>query len=189
MNDEQIMNLKGHGSCGPSRIRLWAAVPTIGDDALLLNWDEPDNNILQTYSEAIGSPMLQEYGLTSPPGVGVWVFDGTVRISYYRSGDPLEPQDWDSDIEWEGEWRPPNDDEVSVWAAHEATDITDAHSGEGSAHAVHDIVLERPRPLSYKDGESPPEGVATAPYLPLNALEQIVHSINQATPDQNDVNP
>lgn len=133
------MELKGSGVCGPSKIRLWAAVPAIGEGAIILNWDEPDNDIFQTYSEMFGSPMLEEYGLDDPPGQGVWVFEGTVTVRYSRGGDPFEPQDWDSDIDWEGEWRPPNDDENSAWAAHEAENVTKDYDGEGSETATEEI--------------------------------------------------
>lgn len=134
-----MMKLKGSGVAGPSKIRLWAAVPGIGMGSIVLNWDEPDNDIFQTYSETLGSPMLEDYGLDDPPGLGVWVFEGTVKVTYSRGGDPFEPQDWDSDISWEGEWRPPNDDENSAWAAHEAENVTEDFDGKGSPAAEPEI--------------------------------------------------
>lgn len=134
------MMSSGGGTYGPSKIRVWAAVPTECDDPpFILNWDEPDGTVLEDYSESAMSLTLDEYQLDRPPGFGVWVFEGTVKIEYYQCGDPMEAPDWDCEIEWDGTWRPPNDDENAAWAAHEVEHVTDNYDGQGSEAAGSEI--------------------------------------------------
>lgn len=175
-------------SFGPSKVRLWAAIPTSDDPAFILNWEEPDGTVLQDYSESVMAPTLTEYQLDPPDGFGVWVFEGTVKIEYFQCGNPMDPPDWDCELTWEGEWRPPNDDENSSWAAHEAEDVTDDYGGEGSPDAgdlpVHpEPMFGRTGPLVYKDGK-PPESIITAHYTEFTALDRIVHAVEEDEEDE-----
>lgn len=179
------VKLTGRSVEGPSKIRVWVAIPAGCDDPpFILNWVEPEGTVLQDYSESALSPTLKEFQLDPPDGFGVWVFEGTVKIEYFRCGNPMDPPDWDCEIEWEGEWRLPNDTETSAWAAHEADHVTDDYSGEGSTGAgdipVHqEPTFERPAPLTYKDGK-PPKNIITAPFVEFTALDQVVRAIDES---------
>lgn len=107
-----------------SKITLYAAVPSDPDQSIILGWTEEGNDIMDSQMETLGSCWLGEYGLDNPPGKGIWVFEGEIIISFSKGGDPFEPQDYDSDLSWEGEWRPPNDEEMTKWRGHKAKHIT-----------------------------------------------------------------
>ena len=129
-----IPGLGSSGSVGPNKIVLYAAVPFNEESSLILSWKE-EGEILSQETEAIGSASVEDYGLEGPDGKGVWVFEGTIKATFSRGGDPMEPPDYDHDLHWEGEWRPPNDEEDARWAAFKPVHVTDAYGGKGPAHA------------------------------------------------------
>ena len=176
------LNFNCGGVYGPSKIRVWVAIPTSDDPPFILNWDEPNGTVLQDYSESVMAPTLEEYQLDPPDGFGVWVFEGTVKVEYSQCGNPMDPPDWDCELTWEGEWRPPNDDEHNAWAAHEADNVTDHYDGQGSTNARVELfqepTFERPGPLTYTD-VVPAETIITAEYTMFTALDLIVHAIDK----------
>lgn len=119
-SDIPQINIPGLNSGGSakSKITLYAAVPSSDpDQAIILGWKEAEgSDIMDSQMEAVGSCSTVKYGLTPPSEKGVWVFEGQVRIAWSRGGPPDEPQDYDSDLSWEGEWRPPNKKELNGWA-------------------------------------------------------------------------
>ena len=126
-NDPPRIDIPGLSTGGTSRskITLTAAVPSDPDQSIILGWTEEEgHDIMDSQVEALGSCCLSEYGLDNPPGNGIWVFEGEVIISFSKGGDPFEPQDYDSDLAWKGEWRPPNDAEVGAWRGHKAEHLT-----------------------------------------------------------------
>ena len=124
---------------GPSRIKLWAAIPAIGVEAILLNWEEPEGTVLKDYSEELRSPLLKDCGLSNPPGFGVWVFEGELTVIYANHDGPSVVYDWDWEAKWEGEWRLPNDQEITAWARHEAEHVTNDYSGLGSPNSTEEL--------------------------------------------------
>jgi hypothetical protein len=124
MSDQiEIPGLKGGGNFR-SKITLIAAVPADPDQAIILGWNEEANDIMDSQMEVIGSCSLNEYELDSPPGKGVWVFEGEILLSFSKGGDPFDPPDYDSDLSWEGEWRVPNDEEMTKWRGHKPVHLT-----------------------------------------------------------------
>jgi hypothetical protein len=124
--DPPRINIPGLNSGGNMRgkIALYAAVPSDPDQSIILGWTEEGNDIMDSQMVALGSCCLSEYGLDNPPGKGIWVFEGEIYITFSRGGDPMEPQDHDSDLSWEGEWRPPTDEEMTKWRGFKATHTT-----------------------------------------------------------------
>lgn len=109
-----IHGLRG-GGVKTSKIRATVAMPQQGvAGGIFLNWSEEDNDILAAEMEALGTPRIEEYGLHDPPGFGVWIFEGELKAIWSRCGNPLDPPDYDLDIEWTGEWRQPSDEELEA---------------------------------------------------------------------------
>ena len=102
------------GTSGPSKIKVFAAVPHDGSDGMLLSWEE-EKSMFGGYVEDIMSMSICDYGLWEPPAPGVWVFEGELKITSYRSNHPEDPEEWDSSEHWTGEWRPPNVEELRAW--------------------------------------------------------------------------
>lgn len=112
---EQIKLPGGRGgTSGPKKIKVYAAVPHDGGDAIILNWEE-ETPLFGSYVEQIMSTAACDYGLDEPPSKGVWVFEGELEITGYQSNHPLDPPEWDTCENWKGEWRPPTDDELKAW--------------------------------------------------------------------------
>jgi hypothetical protein len=65
---------------------------------------------------AIGSMNAGDYGLDDVPGPGLWVLEGTVKLSAYRCNNPLDPEEWDTSIEFDGEFRRPTQGELTAAA-------------------------------------------------------------------------
>ena len=124
MSDKiNIPGLTGGGS-QTSKILVYVASPPDADQAIILRWEETDTDILSSEIEALGSYCISEYGLDNPPGNGVWVFDGEIRVGWSRGGDPFEPQDYDHNLSWTGKWRVPNDEEMTKWRAFKTVHLT-----------------------------------------------------------------
>ena len=118
-----IPGLKSGGS-QTSKIIVYVASPPDADQAIILNWEETGTDMLTSEVEALGSYCISEYGLDNPPGNGVWVFDGELKVGWSRGGDPFEPQDYDHDLSWKGEWRSPSNEEILKWQGFKAKHIT-----------------------------------------------------------------
>lgn len=127
-----IEGLKGHGR-HEGRIKVFIAASE--HDSIILGWVEEGNDIMNTESEMTGSSNPEDYGLDHPPGQGIWVFEGRVIVAWSKCNHPEDPPEYDSDMSWEGEWRPPNDEELMGWRGFRAKHVTDEYKGEGSADA------------------------------------------------------
>lgn len=113
------------GGSMKSKITLYAAAPSRDpDQSVILGWNEEGNDIMDSQMEALGSCSLGDYGLDNPPGKGIWAFEGEICVTFSKGGDPMEPQDYDSGLHWEGKWRPPTDEEMTRWRGHKATHMT-----------------------------------------------------------------
>jgi hypothetical protein len=54
---------------------------------------------------AVGSMLASDYGLDDVPGPGMWVMEGEMKVSSYRCNRPDDPEEWDTSLKYEGEWR------------------------------------------------------------------------------------
>ena len=132
MTETPKLQLPGDGGvCGPENIIVYAAVPFDGSDAVLLGWSET-GELFGKEVETVESSLLVEYELDNPPGFGIWAFEGQLKVTWCKSGDPMEPQDYEHAYHWLGEWRGPSDEEMLRWSGrkpkHTSYEIKDDES-------------------------------------------------------------
>jgi len=121
------------GVAGPNKITVYVVkTPVGGEGELLLSWKEEGGDILNTEVEATNSSNPEDYGLSAPPGHGVWAFEGTIKLVFGQCNHPLDPPEYDHDIQWDGEWRPPTDEESSRWAARKPKHTSYTREEDGS---------------------------------------------------------
>ena len=126
-----VPGLAGGGN-STSKIKVFVAAGHVAGQELILGWDEPDGEIMSQESQVIGSSNPEDYELEECPGFGIWVFEGTVTVSWSRCGSPMEPPDYDSSFAWKGEWRPPHDEELSRWRGFKAAHTTYEEKEDGT---------------------------------------------------------
>jgi hypothetical protein len=62
--------------------------------------------------EVVGSALACDYGLDDVPGPGLWVLEGKVVVTAHQCNHPLDPPEWDTDLDYKGEWRRPTVEEL-----------------------------------------------------------------------------
>jgi hypothetical protein len=142
-------NLPGiSGVYGPVKIIVYAVRSPVDDLTTLLSWkEEGKGQILDIEVEGLNSSSAEDYGLDHPPGYGVWAFDGTIKLTFGKSNHPLDPPEYDHDLHWEGEWRPPTDEELSEWRGRKPKHTTYQKEEDGT------FSFQCP---GYKDGPKEP---------------------------------
>lgn len=108
-----IPGFGGGGGSHTSKVKAYVATPPGSTDAVIVSFTEEGNDILAHEIEQLGTFRAEEYGLDDPPGHGIWVFEGELRVTWHRCGHPLDPPDYDTDMHWEGEWRALTQDELN----------------------------------------------------------------------------
>jgi hypothetical protein len=100
----------------PNKITVYVAAPFNQEDSIILNWRE-EGELLSEESAILGSAIASAFGLSEPPGKGVWVFDGEVSKA-------PEPRDRIPTLSWAGDWRLPTNTESAAWAAFKPKHVT-----------------------------------------------------------------
>jgi len=101
----------------PNKITIYVAAPFNQGDSIILNWREKGGDLMYEEASILGSAAAGDFGLSEPPGQGVWVFDGEV------SKMP-EPRDCIPALSWTGDWRLPTNEESAAWSAFKPKHVT-----------------------------------------------------------------
>lgn len=104
--------------------------------------------------ESVGTALASDYGLDDVPGPGIWVKEGRVSMRAVRVNCPLDPDEWDTELSYTGEWRRPVVHELLA-AVHGRAPLTLLAQGVSASLPIEQMEADSERRDRFDPPDSP----------------------------------